>query len=196
LFRLERPTDEQLRSILEEQKDAPFSYPEVGASRRSVLPNGYHIDRYRIRLGTGKATFLAAKAAMQGWELFDRALLRIFPKNLEIREGSTVAIIPSHLAFYSINLCRIVYVLESEEPVHLFGFAYGTLSDHAASGEERFTVSWNTSDQSVWYEILAFSRPRAFLARVGYPISRAIQKRFARASLAAMRKAVYRAIAR
>jgi uncharacterized protein (UPF0548 family) len=131
---------------------------------------------------------------MKAWELFDRAWLRIFPENLEIREGSTITVVPSHLAFYSINLCRIIYVLDSAEPFHLFGFAYGTLTEHAESGEERFTVSWNTGDQSVWYEILAFSKPRAFLARVGYPISRAIQRRFARASLAAMRNAVHRAV--
>ena len=35
-----------------------------------------------------------------------------------------------------------------------FGFAYGTLPDHAATGEERFLIEWNQDDDSVWYDIL------------------------------------------
>jgi uncharacterized protein (UPF0548 family) len=71
-----------------------------------------------------------------------------------------------------------------------FGFAYGTLPGHAESGEERFTVEWHEADGAVWYDILAFSRPRRLLARLGYPLARRLQKRFARDSAAAMRRAV------
>ena len=46
---------------------------------------------------------------------------------------------------------------------------YGTLPDHAGSGEERFLVEWDRQDGSVCYDILAFSRPRHLLARLGYP---------------------------
>ena len=62
---------------------------------------------------------------------------------------------------------------------------------HAAweSGEERFTVAWH-EDDAVWYDILAFSRPNHFLARLGYPLVRRLQKRFARDSAAAMKRAV------
>ncbi|HEV3306332.1 MAG TPA: DUF1990 family protein [Candidatus Sulfotelmatobacter sp.] len=70
-----------------------------------------------------------------------------------------------------------------------FGFAYGTLGEHAESGEERFTVEWSRDDDSVWYDILAFSRPRQMLARLGYPLSRLLQKRFAEDSKAAVAKA-------
>ena len=71
-----------------------------------------------------------------------------------------------------------------------FGFAYGTLPDHAGSGEERFLVEWDRKDDSVWYGILAFSRPRHLLARIGYPWVRRVQKRFGRESAAVMRRAV------
>jgi uncharacterized protein (UPF0548 family) len=40
------------------------------------------------------------------------------------------------------------------------------------------------------YDILAFSRPRQMLARIGYPLSRLLQKRFAEGSKAAMLEAV------
>ena len=47
-----------------------------------------------------------------------------------------------------------------------FGFAYGTLPDHAGSGEERFLVEMD-DEEIVWYDILAFSRPNRVLARIG-----------------------------
>ena len=71
-----------------------------------------------------------------------------------------------------------------------FGFAYGTLPGHAESGEERFLVEWDRADDAVWYDILAFSRPRHPLARLGYPLTRRTQRRFARDSAAAIRQAV------
>jgi uncharacterized protein (UPF0548 family) len=79
---------------------------------------------------------------------------------------------------------------ESSGPVSRFGFAYGTLPDHAAIGEERFLIEWNHDDDSVWFDILAFSKPRHFLVRLGYPIVRLTQKRFGRESTNAMLKSV------
>jgi uncharacterized protein (UPF0548 family) len=42
----------------------------------------------------------------------------------------------------------------------------------------------------VWYDLLAFSRPKKFHARAGYPYARFLQKRFARESLRAMKRVV------
>lgn len=106
-----------------------------------------------------------------------------------IEEGATVAVLASHYGFWSLNACRIVYVLEEHGAVEKYGFAYGTLPDHAAYGEERFTVEYDTQDGTVWYDLFAFSRPHP-LARFGYPFTRALQRRFARDSKVAMRKAI------
>ena len=86
--------------------------------------------------------------------------------------GTNVAVSVLHFGCYSLNACRIVYVVDEDNIVKRFGFACGTLAEHAESGEERFTVEWNRADDSVWYDILAFSRPRQMLARLGYPLSR------------------------
>jgi uncharacterized protein (UPF0548 family) len=94
-----------------------------------------------------------------------------------------------HFGFYSLNACRIVYVVDEKGPLTRFGFAYGTLAEHAESGEERFMVEWNRDQDRVWYDILAFSRPKKILARLGYPLSRLLQRQFARASKAAMLQA-------
>ncbi len=96
-----------------------------------------------------------------------------------------------HFGFWSLNACRVVYVVEDETSNgRRYGFAYGTLSDHAEKGEERFTVEWNLEDDAVWYDILAFSRPRKYLALMAYPLSRSLQRRFAVASKTAMLAAV------
>jgi uncharacterized protein (UPF0548 family) len=81
-------------------------------------------------------------------------------------------------------------VINEDGPVRRFGLAWGTLPDHAASGEERFLLEWDRDERGVWYDILAFSRPRHPLARLGYPWVRRIQRHFGRESAAAMRRAV------
>ena len=70
-----------------------------------------------------------------------------------------------------------------------FGFAYGTLTNHAESGEELFEVCLNPDSGAVVYRIRAVSRPRAALARIGYPVTRWLQARFRRDSAEAMRRA-------
>jgi uncharacterized protein (UPF0548 family) len=64
------------------------------------------------------------------------------------------------------------------------------LEDHVERGEESFLIEWRRSDDSVWYDILAFSRPKHILAWLGYPLVRRAQKHFARTSAAAMFRAV------
>jgi len=70
-----------------------------------------------------------------------------------------------------------------------FGFAYGTLPGHVERGEERFLVEI-ADDDSVRYDILAFSQPKHLLTKIGYPFVRRLQKRFGRESSAAMVRAV------
>ena len=87
---------------------------------------------------------------------------------------------------WSLNAARIVYVIDESQR---FGFAYGTLPGHVEMGEERFLIE-RTEDDSVWYDILAFSRPRHLLTKLGYPMIRRLQKRFGRESAAAMQRIV------
>jgi uncharacterized protein (UPF0548 family) len=129
--------------------------------------------------------------AIRAWQMFNMPWLRLDRTSAPIQVGTDIAVSVHHFGFYSLNACRIVYVVDEEDPVKRFGFAYGTLMEHAESGEERFTVEWNRDD-TIWYDILAFSRPRQMLARLGYPLSRLLQKRFAEDSKAAMLEAVSR----
>ncbi len=66
-----------------------------------------------------------------------------------------------------------------------FGFAYGTLPDHAERGEERFMIE-RLEDDSVWYDIYAFSQPQKAVVKLGLLLARRLQKRFAKESLGVM----------
>jgi len=190
VFRLTAPSEDEVRRFISEQRLSDFSYPVVGASLTAV-PTGYNVDHNRVQLGRGEKMWHRAVEGIRSWQMFNIPWVRLHWTTAPILVGSDVGVLIRHFGFYSLNVCRIVYVIDEEDPMKRFGFAYGTLAEHAESGEERFTVELNQKDE-VWYDILAFSRPRQMLAKVGYPLSRFLQKRFAEASKAAMLKAVNR----
>ena len=66
MFLFDEPSPQQIARFLDAQRDAPFSYDEVGASREGAkAPTGYAVDHNRARLGRGRDTFERAVAALQ-----------------------------------------------------------------------------------------------------------------------------------
>ena len=185
---LREPSDARIRRFLAEQQALPFSYPEAGASRVGAPP-GYPINRLRGHLGAGAATFARAVDAVRHWRMYDLPWTRLCWPATPIEVGANVAVVARHLGLWSLNACRIIYLIEEDGAVARYGFAFGTLPGHVEQGEERFTVEWRRHDDAVWYELFAFARPGHPLARAGYPLARLIQKRFAAASYGAMRMA-------
>jgi uncharacterized protein (UPF0548 family) len=186
---LRRPTEETIREFLAGQARLALTYSAVGATA-TAPPTGFVVDHTRSRLGEGEKVFVAANAALECWQQFRLGWLEALPADTPIKEGQVVAILARSIGLWWLNACRIVAVVDEDGPVRRFGFAYGTLPDHAGSGEERFLVEWDRQEGGVWYDILAFSRPRHVLARLGYPWVRRVQKRFGRESAAAMCRAV------
>lgn len=186
MFFLSRPSDADIRKFLLDCEHDSLSYDEVGASR-GTPPDGYDIDHNRIKLGTGEADFEVAKQAIRDWKMFEVPGMELCFSDTPIEVGRSVAPLARHLGFYSLNSCRIVYVID--EPGR-FGFAYGTLKQHAEIGEERFTVEYHPDSGEVWYDVFAFSRPGNVLVRLGYPYARYRQKQFSSGSKEAMRRAV------
>jgi uncharacterized protein (UPF0548 family) len=188
VFFLTKPDRMTLERFLAAQRNRTFSYRETGHSRRDAPP-GYQVDHNRVQLGEGRAAFARAVEALRAWKQFDLGWVTAHPTTAPIEPGTTVAVRVRHFGFWSLNAARIVYVIEDEGPVVRYGFAYGTLPDHAEMGEERFTVEWHHGDGSVWYDLYAFSRPNHYLAKIGRPVARALQQRFARDSKRAMARA-------
>ena len=194
MFSLTRPSDARIADDLRLQHEEPFSYAEVGATR-GVPPAGYKVDSHRVRLGHGSATFADARDAMRALKMFPSEMTQLFFPNQPIAVGTTVAVLCRAACLWTLHSARIVYVIDETATtdsgaVERFGFAYGTLPQHAEQGEERFLVEWQHTDDSVWYEILAFSRPRHLLAKLAYPYVRYLQRRFRELSGEAMQRAV------
>ena len=186
---LRKPDRDFVRRQAVVQASQSFTYDSVGATS-SKPPPGYVVDHNRVLLGNGEAVFNAAKGALRAWKQFRFDWLEVPLPETPIQVGEIVPVLARVFGIWSLNYCRIVYVLEETGPISRFGFAYGTLSDHAESGEERFLIEWDQASGEVSYDILAFSRPNEFLARLAYPLVRRLQKRFARESISAMRKAI------
>jgi uncharacterized protein (UPF0548 family) len=185
MFLLTKPDRERIRQFLSSQKDQPFSYSDADIAA-GQSPPGYVRDHNRIKLGEGVEVFQTAIGALRRWEMFNMGWLRLCWPDAPIEIGTTVAVLADLRCFWSLNACRIARVFDDDGEVKRYGFAYGTLPDHVERGQESFIVEWNGADDSVWYDLSAYSRPNQLLARLGYPITRALQKRFARDSMAAM----------
>jgi uncharacterized protein (UPF0548 family) len=181
MFRISAPTELDVEEFIAGQRNLPFTYSEVGATN-TTPPSGYKIDHNRIRLGEGETTYQRAVGAVKNWRQFDLGWVTIVPRGVVVEVGAMVAVKARAFGTWSLNACRVVYVID--EP-RRFGFAYGTLPSHVERGEERFLIEW-LDDDSVWYDILAFSRPQHPLVKLSSPLARRLQKRFARESLIRM----------
>ena len=184
------PSEQQIDRFLAHASSLEFSYSELRATSSAMLPPLFNVDRNRISLGSGPLAWQRAVDAIRNWEMFNIPWIRLCWPITPITEGSNVAVLAHRIGLFWLNACRIVYLMDEDGPTRRFGFAYGTLTEHAESGEERFLVEWNRETDAVSYDLLAFSRPNQFLSRIGYPFARRLQKQFAADSKAAMVRAV------
>jgi uncharacterized protein (UPF0548 family) len=191
MFQLIEPSPKTVAGFISSQRKQPFTYSAVGATA-SNPPKDFKLDHNRIQLGNGEHTFRSATEALRNWRHFDLGWVSIVPEGVPLEVGSIVAVKARAFGSWSLSAAKVVYLIDEDGPVKRFGFAYGTLPDHVECGEERFTIEWNRSDDSVWYDILAFSKPRHPLVRLSFPLARMLQKRFARESLSRMVQEVLR----
>lgn len=183
MFMLREPSAAHVARFIASQRELPFTYAEVGATN-ATPPDGYNVDDNRIELGRGEATYRSAVEALKKWRHFELGWVAIVPSGVVVEVGATVAVKARAFGTWSLNASRVVYVIDESRR---FGFAYGTLPDHVEKGEERFMVEWR-ADDSVWYSILAFSRPQHPFVRLSAPLARRLQHQFARDSLNRMKK--------
>jgi uncharacterized protein (UPF0548 family) len=190
MFLLHKPSEAEIIQHLLDQHDTPYSYLDFGASSR-VLPVGFNVDHHRARLGAGESAFDRARLALTQWKMYPSPFVELCFCDRPALPGTIIASMINVGPIWSLNPCRIIHTIDDEtlSGIRRFGLALGTLDDHAECGEERFLVEWNRGDDSVWYDILAFSRPRHILARCIYPYVRWLQHRFQRLSADSMQSA-------
>lgn len=183
MFLAQRPSPAIIERFLRDSQSLPLSYGPIGIVREPSA--GRRLDEETSVIGHGSAHFDRARSALLAWKQFDIGWVEVFPRQAPVAVGKVVAVLIRHLGFWSLNGCRVLYTVGSREDGR-FGFAYGTLTNHAESGEELFEVFVDPATGAVMYRIRATSRPQAAFARVGQPIVRLLQARFRRHSADAM----------
>lgn len=195
MFSLRAPSRQKLEAFRHAAARDELSYPEHGATLRGGIPKNYNVDANRVQLGTGIEVWERAKTALESWRMFDIGWVRLLHCEEPIAPGQTVLIVAHTFGVYSVSASRILERVSEAQPgtkgiIQRWGFCYGTLKHHVESGEERFLIEHHLRDHSIWYSLLAFSRPQHWFAKLGYPAARAMQRRFARDSMRAMVRAV------
>ena len=188
VFVIGEPTDDELARVLRRVHDTPVTYEKVGttlAARAApghaaadapapAAPAGYRGAHAVRTVGRGDSDFAAACDAIRTWALHRGQGFRVAPADPPIAVGTeVVTAVPLAGPVHVLAACRIVAVVDGPGR---FGFAYGTLAVHPASGEEAFVVE-QTPEGDVIGEITAFSRPRHPLVRLGGPVARRQQVR-------------------
>ena len=191
MFLVRKPDRDYIDRFLGQQSSSEFSYPFVGLSKEGKAPPGFVIDHNRTILGRGEEVWNRGIQGIRSWQMFNFDWVQLAWPTSPISIGSTVGVLVKHLGFFSLNTSRIVYLVDESGPTKRFGFAYGTLLEHGESGEERFTVEWRPDD-TVLYDLFAFSRPANAMVKLGRPFARHLQRRFAADSMAAMKRFVHK----
>ncbi|MDX6498940.1 MAG: hypothetical protein QOG23_2200 [Blastocatellia bacterium] len=188
MFLIRRPSQREITEFLDRSRDLPLSYDPIGIARQT--PKGFNADMASAVIGHGRETFERAKKALAQWRHYEMGWVELLPQDAATTPGTIVAVLVRHLGFWSLNACRVVYGIGDRHTGSSFGFAYGTLTNHAEMGEEIFEVSLEPESEAVIYRIQAVSRPHAPMAWIGYPIARYFQERFRRDSTEALRRAL------
>ncbi len=181
-----RPRPRTLDALLAEQRDHPFSYPDVGATA-GAFPEGYRHVRHTVGLGHGREVFDRAAEGLRRWQAHVRAGVSVTPTDAVVEEELAVMLTVPVAMLYVTVACRVVYVVD--EPTRS-GFAYGTLPHHVIEGEEAFVVERDEGDDAVRFGVSAFLRPRGPVIRAVAPVVEALDHRVVRRYLQGLQRHV------
>jgi len=188
MFLLRRPSRREIERFLDRSRNLVLSYSPTGIARHQSAAD--RVSEHAVTIGHGEPDFERARLALAAWKHFDLGWVEAFPAQLSVEAGTDVAVLIRHLGFWSLNGARVLYQVGGFDGQDEFGFAYGTLTNHAESGEELFEVSIDRQSGDVMYLIRAVSWPQSPLTWIGQPLVRLLQARFRQDSAIAMRRAI------
>src|SRR6185503_13541656 len=137
MFLAHRPAPAEIERFVDASRALPLSYAPPGLAHTGGA--GFVLDEDLATIGSGAAAFSRAVTALLEWRHFALGWVELFPSGAAVADGTVVAVAIRHYGFWSLNGCRVLYQT-GERGGSTFGFAYGTLTNHAESGEELFEV--------------------------------------------------------
>lgn len=151
----------------------------------AVAPPGFGSAHHALVIGHGEDDFAFARGVLAAWKVHQRAGVRVW-HGPPLLTGETVLLVLPILAFEVRIACRIVNIEASRST---FGFTYATLPCHPEIGQERFLITL-APDGTVTFSIDVFWKPNQVLARIGGPLTKAMQRAFTHRYLKSMRDSV------
>ena len=164
-------TARQLDALVPQLALSDLTYEPVGETWRATLPHGMH-EQTRV-IGHGADDLASAIDGLKQWASHRGAGLDVLQAPA-LQVGEVFVAVMPLVAFEVRITCRIVGVVDTPTS---FGFAYGTLPVHPESGEESFVVTME-ADGSIVYRIRYYSTARHPIAKLGGPVTKAMQKQF------------------
>ncbi|MBF0380482.1 MAG: DUF1990 domain-containing protein [Magnetococcales bacterium] len=192
MFSVIKPTPRKISSFINSQENKPFTYDEVGISKDGPLSedhpiaNNFKLINRQFNIGEGEKSYQSAKKAFIRWGMFDLDWVNVKPTT-PMKEDYLFGIVSHVMGVWSVNVCKIIYLIDDSGPIERFGLGYGTLPGHAICGEERLTVAFNQETGKVSYDIFSFSTESQLIAKISSFHLRTLQNRFANASARRMR---------
>ncbi|KAL5209204.1 hypothetical protein ABZP36_004827 [Zizania latifolia] len=193
------PLQEQQKSCLAAAGGFNYDAPLHGASKpksltaeaaeagdRVLIERGFFVNRSRVLVGSGAATFHHAKSALLSWKHLSLGWANV-ETDTPVKAGTRFCICYKELIPWVMLPLQVAYVNDGigdstgHEKGGIFAFGSGTLQGHLLAGEERFSVQLDEDDR-VWYEVMSFSKPAHILSRLCYPYVQLRQRHFARQS--------------
>jgi uncharacterized protein (UPF0548 family) len=165
---------------LDSYRNLALTYPEAGATA-SAMPAGYRHLAVRRRLGSGRELFDRAADKAMRFGMQRGVGLNIHSTSQRAEPGTVVVLRRGPVQ----AACRVVYVVD--EPDRR-GFAYGTLPQHPAIGEELFLVEYDSDTTEVHGSVVSFSKPGSTAMKALGPIMPLAQKLAALLYLRALRR--------
>jgi hypothetical protein len=115
----------------------------------------HHLDTRSTTTGDdwvqGWKRICHAVEAIRGWKMYETGWTKLCWPEAPIKEGTVVGILGHHFGLWSLNACRIAYVIEEEGPLlQRYGFAFGTLPAHVERGEGNDSL-WSGTAQTTRY---------------------------------------------
>ena len=157
--------------LLAAARAGALTYSPVGRTLDPAVPTSAALQEHHVDVGRGEAAYEAAREAIRTWVPHHGIGATIEPAGQPIELGATVLVVLRRGPIYVIAPDRIVAVVD--EP-RRFGWAYGTLPDHAERGEESFLVEWR-DDDVVRFTIRVEADVASLPARLIAPIVRWLQ---------------------
>ncbi|MDZ7704094.1 MAG: DUF1990 domain-containing protein [Trueperaceae bacterium] len=187
-FRLGTFSDEEVAAFRAEQ--AQLAADEVGidtvdTDADDAVPFGYRETRYRTVLGVDPGVFEHAKDALQNRVMYPAPLSALRPEDVPLTSGATLVVVLNLFGCQALNAIRVLAIDDRPDDYRL---VVGTLPGHALVGKEVFRIV--REGERVVYELYALSKPHHWLAKLGWPLTRWVQRRFARKSLEKMARAL------